>query len=187
VAVVLGLVVFGYGMVGFYVTVSDLAAHRGIPWAAFAPAGVDGGVISVVVLDLVLAWVGMPVGWLRQVVRVLSVGTIVANAITGWPDPVAVGLHAAAPVMVLAMVEASRAVLLRRLGVESGTARDPIPPARWLLAPLRTALLWRRMVLWQVTSYRTAVDTELAVRRAAAMLRLHFGRRWRRRAPGDLV
>jgi hypothetical protein len=89
--------------------------------------------------------------------------------------------------MVLAMVEADRAVLLRRLGVESGTARDPIPPARWLLAPLRTALLWRRMVLWQVVSYRTAVETELAVRRTAALLRLRFGRRWRRRAPGDLA
>jgi hypothetical protein len=118
---------------------------------------------------------------------VLSVGTIVANAVPGWPDPVAVGLHAAAPVMLMATVEAGRSVLLCRLGIESGTTREPIPPTRWLLAPLRTALLWRRMVLWQVTSYRTAVDTELAVRRAAAMLRLRFGRHWRRRAPGDLV
>jgi hypothetical protein len=187
VSVALALVVFGYGMVGSYVTVSDLAVRRGVPVAAFVPAGIDGGLISVVVLDLVLAWVGLPVGWLRQVVRVLSVGTIVANAVPGWPDPVAVGLHAAAPVMLLATVEAGRSVLLRRLGVESGATRDPIPATRWLLAPWRTVLLWRRMVLWQVTSYRVALDTELAVRRAAAMLRLHYGRRWRRRAPGDLV
>jgi hypothetical protein len=69
-----------------------------VPLAAFVPAGIDDGLISVVVLDLVLVWVGTPVGWLRQVVRLLSVGTVVANAVSGWQDPV--GLHIAAPVMV---------------------------------------------------------------------------------------
>jgi uncharacterized protein DUF2637 len=145
VSVALGLVVFGYGMAGSYVTVSELAARRGVPLAAFVPAGIDGGLINVVMLDLVLVWVGAPVGWLRQVVRVLSVGTIAANTVTGWPDPVAVGLHAAAPTMLLAMIEAGRTVLLRRLGVVLGTARDAIPVQRWLLASWRTALLRRRM------------------------------------------
>jgi hypothetical protein len=187
VSAALGLVVFGYGMAGSYVTVSELAARRGVPLAASVPAGIDGGLISVVVLDLVVVWVGAPVGWLRQVVRMLSVGTIAANTVTGWPDPVAVGLHAAAPTMLLAMIEAGRTVLLRRLGVILGTVRDAIPVQRWLLAPWRTALLWRRMVLWQITSYRTAVDLELEIRRAVAKLRLHYGRGWQRQAPGDLV
>jgi hypothetical protein len=187
VSVALGLVVFGYGMAGFYVTISSLAARRGVPLATFVPAGIDGGLISVVVLDLVLVWVGNPVGWLRQVVRLLSAGTIVANTVSGWPDPVAVGLHGAAPVMVLAMVEAGRTVLLRRLGVKQGTVRDSIPLIRWALAPWRTALLWRRMVLWQITSYRAAVDVELDIRRAMALLRVHYGRGWRRSAPGDVV
>jgi hypothetical protein len=101
VSVTMGLVVFGYGMAGSYVTISELAAQRGVPLAGFVPAGIDGGLLAVVVLDLVLAWTGMPVGWLRQVVRVLSVGTIAANAVTGWPDPIAVSLHTAAPVMLL--------------------------------------------------------------------------------------
>lgn len=69
-------------------------------------------VVAVVVLDLVLTWIGSPVGWLRQLVRVLSAGTVVANAVAGWPDPVAVGLHVAAPVMLLAMLEASRTVFV---------------------------------------------------------------------------
>jgi hypothetical protein len=43
------------------------------------------------------------------------------------------------------------------------------------------------MVLWQVTSYRQAVDTELALRRAVAHLRTRHGRRWRHHTPGDLV
>jgi hypothetical protein len=125
--------------------------------------------------------------WLRQLVRVLSAGTVVANAVAGWPDLVAVGLHCAAPLMLLAMLEAGRGVLLRRLGEARGTRREPIPLIRWLLAPWRTLLLWRRMALWQITSYRTAIDTELALRRAVTQLRARHGRRWRRRAPADLV
>jgi hypothetical protein len=115
------------------------------------------------------------------------VGTIVANAVAGWPEPVAVGLHVAAPVMLLAMVEAGRTVLLRRMGRARGTLREPVPVARWVLAPWRTWLLWRRMVLWGVTSYRVAVEVELEVRRAVSVLRMHYGRGWWRRAPMDLV
>jgi hypothetical protein len=89
--------------------------------------------------------------------------------------------------MLLAMVEAGRTVLLRRMGQAKGVLRDSIPSARRVLAPWRTWLLWRRIVLWQITSYRTAVDLELEVQRAVARLRTHYGRRWRRQAPGDLV
>lgn len=186
-AVTLGLIVAGYGLAGSYVTVSGLAARRGVPLPGLVPAGIDGGVLAVVAMDLVLAWVGMPVAWLRQLVRMLAVGTIMANVIGGWPDPIAVGLHAAAPIMLLAMIEAGRTVLLRRLGQARGTARDAIPFARWMLAPLRTCRLWRRMILWQVTSYRQAIDTELELRCAIALLRTRHGRYWRRRAPADLV
>ncbi len=87
---------------GSYLTVSALAARRDVPLAGLVPAGIDGGVLAVVVMDLVLAWVGVPVAWLRQLVRVLAVGTIAANVISGWPDPVAVGLHAAAPISITA-------------------------------------------------------------------------------------
>jgi hypothetical protein len=186
-AVALALVVAGYGLADSYVTVSALAARRGVPLAGLVPAGIDGGVLALVAMDLVLAWVGMPVAWLRQLVRVLAVGTIAANMSGGWPDPVAVGLHCAAPAMLLAVIEAGRTVLLRRIGQARGTRREAIPPARWLLAPWRTYRLWRRMVLWQVTSYRQAIDTELELRRATALLRTRHGRHWRRRAPADLV
>lgn len=187
VSVVLALMVAGYGFAGSYVAVSELAGRYGVPLAWLVPAGIDGGLVAVVVLDLVLTRVGTPVGWLRQLVRVLSVGTVAANAVSGWPDPVAVGLHVAAPVMLLAVVEAGRTVLLRRVGEARGTRRDAIPLLRWALAPWRTFLLWRRMVLWQVTNYRTAIDTELQLRRAVTMLRAHYGRRWQRRAPADVV
>jgi len=180
-------VVAGYGLAGSYVAVSELAARHDVPLAGWVPAGLDGGLVAVVVLDLALTWIGTPVGWLRQLVRVLSTGTVVANAVAGWPDPVATGLHVAAPLILLAMIEARRTVLLRRIGEAYGTRREPIPLIRWLLAPWRTMLLWRRMALWQITSYRTAIDTELQLRRAMTLLRVHYGHRWRRCAPADLV
>jgi hypothetical protein len=186
-SVTLGLIVAGYGLSGSYITISELAARRGVPLASLVPAGIDGGLLAIVLLDLVLAWIGTPVGWLRQLVRILSVGTVAANAAGGWPDPIAVGLHAAAPLMLLAMIEAGRTVLLRRMGDANGTRRDPIPLARWVLAPRQTWLLWRRMVLWRITDYRRAVETELELRRAVALLRAHFGHHWRRHAPTDLV
>lgn len=183
----LGVVMAGYGLVGSYLTISELADRHDVPLAWLVPAGIDGGLVAVVVLDLVLTWICSPVGWLRQLVRVLSVGTVVVNVVAGWPDPIAVGLHGAAPLMLLAMLEAGRGALLRRIGEARGTRREPIPLIRWLLAPWRTMLLWRRMALWQVASYRTAIDTELRLRRAITLLQARYGRRWRRHVPADLV
>jgi hypothetical protein len=186
-SIVLAVLVACYGFAGSYATVSDLAGSRGVPLAMWVPAGIDGGLVALVVLDLVLVWVGHPVGWLRQIVRLLSVGTVAANAAGGWPDLVAVCLHTAAPAMVLAMVEAGRSVLLRRMGQERGTARDGIPLARWTLAPWRTWLLWRRMVLWQITNYQQALEIELEVNRINVLLKSRYGWKWRRYAPADLT
>jgi hypothetical protein len=167
--------------------VSGLAERRSVPLAPLVPVGIDGGLIGVVGLDLVLSWIGQPIGWLRQFVRILTVGTVAANAAAGWPDAVAAGLHIAAPLMLLAMVEAGRTVLLRRIGGPAGRPRDPIPVARWLLAPWPTWLMWRRMVLWQISSFRTAVEAEQERRHAVVLLRARYGRRWKRHAPAELV
>lgn len=186
-ATFLGLALACYGVVGSYATIRELADQRGLPLPGLVPAGIDGGLIGTVVLDLLLAWTAQSLGWLRQLSRVLTAGTVVANGVGGWPDVVSVGLHVAAPVMLLAMVEAARAVLLRRLGVGNGALRDPIPLVRWLLSPWRTWLLWRRMTLWQVAGYRAALDVELMLRRSVARLRARYGRRWAQCVPADLV
>lgn len=75
-SVALGLMVAAYGLAGSYTSISSLAARHGVPLAALVPAGIDGGLVAVVVLDLVLTWLGAPVGWLRQLVRILSVATV---------------------------------------------------------------------------------------------------------------
>src|SRR5882757_9617012 len=187
ISVTLGLALAAYGMAGSYETVSDLARREWVPLPGLVPVGIDGGIVGVVVLDLVFTWTGQPLGWLRQLVRLLTIGTVAATAAAGWPDPVAVGLHAAAPLMLLAMVEAGRAVLLRLVGERKGTCRDRIPLARWVLAPWRTWLLWRRMVLWSISDYHQAVDVELSLGRAITLLRSMYGRRWMRDAPAELV
>jgi len=180
VSVLLGLGLAAYGVAGSYKTVSVLAAKRGVPLAPLVPVGIDGGLIGVIVLDLVLSWTGQPIGWLRQLVRALTVGTVAANAAAGWPDLVSAGLHAAAALMLLAMVEAGRTVLLRRIGGLAGQARDPIPAARWLLAPWSTWLMWRRMVLWQAGGFHAALEAEQERRHVVVLLRARYGRRWRR-------
>jgi hypothetical protein len=182
-----GLALAAYGVAGSYETIFALADRKGVPLAEFVPAGIDGGLIGVILLDIVLTWIGQPLAWLRQLVRVLAAGTVAANAAAGWPDAVAVGLHVAAPLMLLAMVEAGRSVLLRRMAGAGGRVRDPVPLARWLLAPWPTWLLWRRTVLWQLSSYRSALHTEQEIRRAVTLLRARYGRRWKRAAPADLV
>jgi hypothetical protein len=187
VSVALGMGLAAYGVAGSYQTVSGLAVRRGVPLAQLVPVGIDGGLIGVVVLDLVLSWIGQPIGWLRQFARVLTVGTVAANAAAGWPDLVSAGLHVAAPLMLLAMVEAARTVLLRRIGAPDGRPREAIPVARWVLAPWPTWLMWRRMVLWQITSVRAAVEAEQERQHAVALLRVRYGRRWRRHAPPELV
>lgn len=186
-AILLALALATYGAVGSYETISTLAASVGVPLPALVPLGIDGGLVGVVTLDLVLAWTQHPLGWLRQLARLLTIGTVAANVSAGWPDPLAIGLHAAAPLMLLAMVEAGRAVLLRRAGLESGIARDRIPCGRWMLSPWRTWMLWRRMVLWQITDYHTALQQEARLRRAHTLLRVQFGRRWKRKAPADVI
>lgn len=186
-AVLFGLLLAGYGALGSYGTVTDLAASKGLPLPELVPVGVDGGLFGVMVLEIVLTWTGQPLGLLRQVVRLLTFGTVAANAAAGWPDPVAVGLHIAAPVMLLVMLEAARTVLLRHIGIAAGTMRERIPLTRWLLAPWPTWLLWRRMVLWQITSYHTAIDLEHYLRYATALLRARHGRGWRRTAPAEVV
>lgn len=177
---------FTYGIAGSYSSVTRLAAAHHVPLSRLVPVGIDGGLVGTVLLDIVLTWTGYPVWWLRWLVRLLTMGTVAANAAAGWPDPVGTGLHLAAPVMILAVVEAVRSVLLRR-PIEAGARRDSVLAARWLLAPWATWKLWRRMVLWQITSYRTALDTEQRRLRTRYQLRHRYGPDWPQHVPDDVA
>ncbi|MET7685547.1 DUF2637 domain-containing protein, partial [Streptomyces sp. NPDC005423] len=54
---------------------------------------------------------------------------------------------------------------------------------RWLLSPLPTFLLWRRMKLWELRSYEQVIKLEQERLVYQARLHSRFGRAWRRKAP----
>ncbi|MER6678992.1 DUF2637 domain-containing protein, partial [Streptomyces sp. NPDC000983] len=54
---------------------------------------------------------------------------------------------------------------------------------RWMLSPVPTFLLWRRMKLWELRSYEQVIKLEQERLVYQARLRSRFGRSWRRKAP----
>lgn len=70
-----------------------------------------------------------------------------------------------------------------RIGAATGRRMEKVRFSRWLLAPLSTFALWRRMTLWEVTSYADALARERERLLARADLRERYGRAWRRHTP----
>ena len=180
------LAVGAYGLVISYWTVRELAEKLRMPLPHIFPVGIEGGMIAVLAIDIVLTWIGRPIGWLRQVARALSVTAISINAYAGMEYGIAaVVMHALAPAILIVGVEALRHHLLVVLQVPE--EKEPIPRGRWLLAPFSSAAMGRRMILWQQPKYSDALDTHLDRHEAIAELRRAFGWRWPRHIPAGLA
>ena len=65
--------------------------------------------------------------------------------------------HAVLPALWVVGVSLAAHVVRVRAGLAAGTAIDRIRASRWLLAPVPTARLMRRMVLWEIRSYPDAL------------------------------
>ncbi|MGI5207311.1 DUF2637 domain-containing protein [Spirillospora sp. CA-108201] len=177
----------GLGGYGSFASVRDVAE----PWfggqAWIVPAGVDLGILALVSVALLLEWLAMPMSALRWMAFAFTAATVWLNVSAAHGDPAGMVMHAAMPVLFITFIEAVRHAIRRRAGIAAGTVREGIPLARWLLAPFSTFRLWRRMVLWQITSYPRALTAEQRRRHALALLGARYGRRWRKRAPADVV
>ncbi|MEU7450043.1 DUF2637 domain-containing protein [Streptomyces diastaticus] len=121
--------------------------------------GVDVGILVMIAVDLLMAWLKRPISWIRYPVWLLTGATVVLNAASGAPeggweliDYVAAGAHGVVPVLFIAVVEIGRDAIGRVVRPEQAE-RDSIPWLRWVLAPIATARMFRRMRLWGVTSY----------------------------------
>lgn len=184
---VVGMLAVGiYGLVISYWTVRELAVELHMPLPHIFPIGIEGGMVAVLAIDIVLTWIGRPIGWLRQVARILAGTAIGINAYAGAEHGLAaVIMHALAPAILIVGVEALRHHLLVILQVPE--EREPIPRGRWLLAPLSTVAMWRRMILWQQPRYSDALDTHLDRHEAIAELRRAFGWRWQKQIPAGLA
>jgi hypothetical protein len=175
----------GFALIGFvnsFAAVSAAAAPSFGPLAPTVPLGIDLGIAIFAALDLVLARLDMRPKWVRLVPWALTAATVylnVAGQVT-WFGRIA---HAVFPSLWVMAVEAGAHVIRVRAGLAAGTAIDRVRVSRWLLAPLSTFGLWRRMVLWEIRSYPDALGRERDRVLARTALQDTYGRRWRWTAP----
>ncbi|MFB6984419.1 DUF2637 domain-containing protein [Streptomyces sp. NPDC056304] len=178
------VVIAGIGFAGSYAAVRDLAVRKG--FGAFAhvfPLGVDAGIVVLLALDLLLTWLRMPFPMLRHTAWLLTGATIAFNGAAAWPDPLGVGMHSVIPILFVVAVEAARHAVGQLANITAGRHMEPVRLIRWLLSPLPTFKLWRRMNLWELRSYDQVIKLEQDRLVYQARLRNRFGRAWRRKAP----
>lgn len=179
-------VVAGIGFVGSYNAVRALARAKGFGWFSdLFPIGIDAGIVVLLALDMFLTWKRFPFPLLRQTAWLLTAGTIAFNAATAWPDSIGVGMHAAIPLLFIVIVEAGRHAVGRMADITADRHIEPVRITRWLLSPLPTFRLWRRMKLWEVRSYQEVIRREQDRLVYRVRLRAKYGRNWRAKAPVD--
>ncbi|MBV2354978.1 DUF2637 domain-containing protein [Streptomyces sp. J2-1] len=178
------MVIAGIGFAGSYAAVRALALTKGFGNFSYVfPVGIDAGICVLLALDLLLTWIRIPFPLLRQTAWLLTAATIAFNGAAAWPDPLGVGMHAVIPVLFVVAVEAARHAIGRIADITADKHMEGVRLTRWLLSPLPTFLLWRRMKLWELRSYDQVIKLEQERLVYQARLRSRFGRAWRRKAP----
>ncbi|MFI5680708.1 DUF2637 domain-containing protein [Streptomyces cellulosae] len=178
------VVIAGIGFAGSYAAVRELALQKGFGNFSYVfPIGIDAGICVLLALDLLLTWIRIPFPLLRQTAWLLTAATIAFNGAAAWPDPLGVGMHAVIPVLFVVSVEAARHAIGRIADITADKHMEGVRLTRWLLSPLPTFLLWRRMKLWELRSYEQVIKLEQERLVYQARLRSRFGRAWRRKAP----
>src|SRR6266496_1556447 len=161
------------GLTGFVVSFERVSVAARPSFGAMAPAvplGVDLAILVFSAAGLLLAWLDMPARWVRLVPAALTGVTIALN-VSGERDLFGITAHAALPSLWVLAVALAEHIVRHRLAIDTGTRMDTVRLSRWLLAPLATAGLWRRMVLWEVRSYPEALVWERHRLLATAALR----------------
>ncbi|MFF3344778.1 DUF2637 domain-containing protein [Streptomyces sp. NPDC002779] len=188
--VLIGVVVFGaviiagIGFAGSYAAVRELALQKGFGNFSYVfPIGIDAGICVLLALDLLLTWIRIPFPLLRQTAWLLTAATIAFNGAAAWPDPLGVGMHGVIPILFVVSVEAARHAIGRIADITADKHMEGVRLTRWLLSPVPTFLLWRRMKLWELRSYEQVIKLEQERLVYQARLRSRYGRSWRRKAP----
>ncbi|MBX7547052.1 DUF2637 domain-containing protein [Streptomyces sp. NPDC004232] len=178
------LIIAGIGFAGSYAAVRELAIKKGFGNFSYVfPVGIDAGICVLLALDLLLTWIRIPFPLLRQTAWLLTAATIAFNGAAAWPDPLGVGMHAVIPILFVVAVEAARHAVGRIADITADKHMEGVRITRWLLSPVPTFLLWRRMKLWELRSYDQVIKLEQERLVYQARLHSRFGRGWRRKAP----
>ncbi|MDT9681590.1 DUF2637 domain-containing protein [Streptomyces sp. TRM76323] len=192
--VLIGVVVAGaviiaaIGFAGSYAAVRELAENKGFgDFSLVFPIGIDAGICVLLALDLLLTWLRIPFPLLRQTAWLLTAATIAFNGAAAWPDPLGVGMHAVIPMLFVVAVEAARHAVGRIADITADKHMEGVRLTRWLLSPVPTFRLWRRMKLWELRSYEQVIKLEQDRLIYQARLQARFGRGWRRKAPVEAL
>ncbi|WP_307621830.1 DUF2637 domain-containing protein [Streptomyces sp. V3I7] len=178
------VIIAGIGFAGSYAAVRELAVQKGFGNFSYVlPVGIDAGICVLLALDLLLTWIRIPFPLLRQTAWLLTAATIAFNGAAAWPDPLGVGMHAVIPILFVVSVEAARHAVGRIADITADKHMEGVRITRWLLSPIPTFLLWRRMKLWELRSYEQVIKLEQERLVYQARLNSRYGRFWRRKAP----
>lgn len=158
IAAVGGITVGSIGFAMSYDTLSTVALTWGFTarMAPWFPVGVDASIIAFLAMDLYLVRKGAAWPLLRLAAHGMTFATVWFNASSQGSvlaDPVKAASHGAMPVLFVLGVEAGRRLLIHKARLESEEESDRVPVSRWILAPIATARLFRRMKLYGITSY----------------------------------
>ncbi|MFE3451580.1 DUF2637 domain-containing protein [Nonomuraea sp. NPDC059194] len=172
------------GLLGFvisFATVAEAAAPSFGAMAWMVPLGVDLGIAAFSALDIVLARLGMRLRPIRLVPWSLTGATVYLNVAS---EDTLFGMvaHATLPLLWVVAVEVGAYALRKRADLAKPDHMETIRLSRWLLAFPSTFFLWRRMVLWEIRSYPSALRRERDRILARTDLQDRYGRLWRFKA-----
>ncbi|MDN3351591.1 DUF2637 domain-containing protein [Actinomadura sp. DC4] len=181
----IGAAMLTLALIGMYVSFQTVYEYvrpwfRDTAWAV--PVAIDVAILVFSAADLLLSYWRMAKPSMRMIPWAFTAATIWLNWQAGGPVPIRIA-HAAMPALWVLFCEYARHVLAARVGLVTGGRMEKVRRSRWLLAPLSTARLRRRMILWEITSYRRALEIEAERRAEIARLEMEYGRKWRRDAP----
>lgn len=174
------------GLLGFansYASVARAAAPSFGRLAPTVPVAIDLAIAVFSAMDIVLARLDMRPRWVRLLPWALTAATVYLN-VSGqatWFGRIA---HAVFPSLWVVAVALAAHVIRVRAHLASGAAMDRIRASRWLLAPVSTARLKRKMVLWEIRSFPAALERERERALALTAMQDKYGMlAWRWRAP----
>ncbi|MFJ2915045.1 DUF2637 domain-containing protein [Streptomyces sp. NPDC087228] len=176
-------VVSTLGLLSSYTALETKAASWGWDWPWLLPVGIDVAIPAFTGANLILIRMGMELRWIRWVPRALTAVTVYLNWQASTTPGGRIG-HAALTLLWVIFSEIASHVYGTRIGAVTGKKRmETVRRSRWILAPIPTARLRRRMILWEITSYEEALTRLQEQTYLRAQLKEKYGRRWRSKAP----
>jgi len=175
---VIGAIAFGLSFDS--VMVAARPVFHAASWAV--PLLLDTTLAALTAAGLVLELNGLRARLPQYFARVLIGLTIYANVAPAHGVYAKI-LHGAPPTVWAVLTIVAEQTVRRLVGLASDTRMDKVRLSRYLLAPVSTLRLRRRMILWEIKSYSVAVDREQQQSASRALLREWHGRTWRTRAP----